>query len=161
MHTYTLYFYDFLFIFLFLFKHVSFSSVSCFVSLFFFWFSDFQTFLAWGLRRGVSRCRAALPCATDKKTQLPGNEREVWVPKGKLLAGPIATLLKQDTSISPLRTITHITRKFWINELRYTMSCRAILCRAMLWHTGLYCAIITFLECTVPFCTVLYRTVLY
>ena len=45
-------------------------------------------------------------------TKLPGNVREVWVPKGKLLAGPIATLLKQDTSIFPLGTITHITRKF-------------------------------------------------
>ena len=41
------------------------------------------------------------------KTKLPGNVREVWVPKGKLLAGPIATLLKQDTSIFPLGTITH------------------------------------------------------
>ena len=61
------------------------------------------------------------------KTILPGNAREVWVPKGKLLAGPIATLLKQDTclvsssyvclleqdtSIFPLGTIKHITRKF-------------------------------------------------
>ena len=46
------------------------------------------------------------------KAKLPGNVREVWVPKGKLLAGPMATLLKQDTSIFPLGTITHITRKF-------------------------------------------------
>ena len=32
--------------------------------------------------------------------KLPGNVREVWVPKGKLLAGPIATRLKWDTSTS-------------------------------------------------------------
>ena len=32
-------------------------------------------------------------------TKLPGNVREVWAPKGKLQAGPIATLLKLDTSI--------------------------------------------------------------
>ena len=48
------------------------------------------------------------------KTQLPGNVQEAWVPKGKLLAGPIANLLKEDTSISPLGTITHITRKLSI-----------------------------------------------
>ena len=46
------------------------------------------------------------------KTKHSGNVREVWVPKGKLLAGPIAILLKQDTSIFLLGTITHITRKF-------------------------------------------------
>ena len=33
-------------------------------------------------------------------------------PKEKLLAGPIATLLKQDTSVFPLATIAHPTRKF-------------------------------------------------
>ena len=43
------------------------------------------------------------------KTKLPCNACEVWVPKGKLLAGSMATLLEQD--YFPLGTITHITRK--------------------------------------------------
>ena len=35
------------------------------------------------------------------KTRLPGDAREVLVYSGMLLAGPIATLLKEDTSIFP------------------------------------------------------------
>jgi len=41
-----------------------------------------------------------------------GDVREGRVPTGKLLSGPIATLLRQDTSIVPLGTITHITGMF-------------------------------------------------
>ena len=52
------------------------------------------------------------------ETKLPGNMHEVWVPKRKLLAGPIATLLKRGTSIFPLGTLMHITRKCCLNEIR-------------------------------------------
>ena len=61
--------------------------------------------------RAVQPGRGATDVAQLTKTKLPGNVREVWVPKGKPLAGPIATLLKQDTSIFLLGTIAHITRK--------------------------------------------------
>ena len=37
--------------------------------------------------------------------------------QGKLLAGPIATVLKPDTSIIPPGTITHLTKKSCINEV--------------------------------------------
>ena len=63
--------------------------------------------------RGGARARLRLSRTAPLlvKIQLPGNLREIWVPKGKLLAGPIATLLEQDSSISPLGTFTHLTRK--------------------------------------------------
>ena len=62
-------------------------------------------------REGIERAREGA-VEVLIKTHLHGNVREVWVPKGKLLAGPIATLLEQDTPISPPGTITHITRMF-------------------------------------------------
>ena len=65
-----------------------------------------DTYTSHGQRTCGAECAVHLT-----KTRLPGNVREVWVPKGKLLAGPIAMLHKQDTSTSPLGTITHITGK--------------------------------------------------